>query len=88
MNYVGEVTGLFRSRCGESKILSPMDYVIVAEWEKEEIPLAIVLAAINEVCDRLKIDHHLVESVSSFQEAIKQNFSVWLQTEAREQSIA
>ncbi len=88
MDYVGEVAGLFRSRCGDTKILSPMDYVIVAEWEKEEIPLAIVLAAINEICDQLKFDDHLVESIGSFQEAVKQNFRAWLQTEGREQSVA
>ena len=79
MNYIGEVTDLFRSRCGGMKILDPMDYVIIAEWEKQEIPLAIVAAAINEICDRLGDDLR-IDSISYFQETIKHNFRAWLQT--------
>lgn len=80
MNYIGEVVDLFRSRCGDLKILGPMDYVIVAEWEKQEIPLAIVVAVINDVCDQVK-DGTKIESVSYFNEALKQNFRAWLQTD-------
>jgi len=81
MNYIGEVTNLFRSRCGEIKILGAMDYVIIAEWEKQEIPLSIVAAAINEICDQLTGDNLGIDSVSYFQDTIKHNFRTWLQTE-------
>ncbi len=81
MNYIGEVTNLFRSRCGGIKILGPMDYVMIAEWEKQEIPLAVVAAAINEICDQLSGDERRIDSVSYFQETIKHNFRAWLQTE-------
>ncbi len=80
MSYIGEVTNLFQSRCGEIKILDPMDYVIIAEWEKQEIPLAVVAGAINEICDRLGGDLR-IDSVSYFQETIKRNFRAWLQTD-------
>lgn len=80
MNYVGEVTNLLRSRCGDTTILSPMDYVIIAEWEKQEIPLVLVMDTINELCDRTIDTDAGIESAGYFQETIKDNFSTWLQT--------
>ena len=87
MDYVGEMAGLFRSRCGDTKILSPMDYVIVAEWEKEEIPLTVILDSINEVCDWLDGDAGKVESIGEFQPAVKQSFLNWLHEGQEESTV-
>jgi hypothetical protein len=81
MVYIEEVTELFRSRCGEMKILDPMDYVMIAEWEKQEIPFIVVAAAIDEVCSRLGDGDLRIGSVSYFHDTIKHNFRAWLQTE-------
>ena len=78
MSYVGEIADLFRSRCGDTAILGPMDYVIIAEWEKQEIPIAIIAAAITEICDRLNDGDPGIDSVGYFQDIVKQNFREWL----------
>ena len=79
MNYVREVTCLLQSRRSDLKILSPLDYLMVAEWEKQEIPLVLVIAAINEICDQIKDDDTRIRSVSYFQETINRNYDDWLQ---------
>ena len=47
MNYITEVADLFITRSRRVTILNPMDYVIIAEWEKQEIPLAVIFDSIN-----------------------------------------
>ena len=79
MNYVGEVADLLRSRFGKTTILGPMDYLIIAEWEKQEIPFDVVSSTIDEIFDRLT-DDSKVDSVGYFQDMVKQNFKAWLQT--------
>ncbi len=80
MNYVGEVAELFRSRCGYTKILGATDYTIIAEWEKQQIPFAVVASTIHEIFDRLTADEPTIDSISYFQETVKQNFRAWLQS--------
>ena len=81
MNYVTEVANLFLSRRQDGTILSPTDYATIAEWEKQEIPLAVVLDSINRVFDNLAQSNERVniESISHFQSEIKKNFADWLQ---------
>ena len=52
---------------------------MVAEWEKQEIPLVLVIAAINQICDQIKDDDTRIRSVSYFQETINRNYNDWLQ---------
>lgn len=80
MNYVETVADLFLTRRG-CKILSAEDYVLVAEWEKEEIPLDVVLDSINRVFDNLAQDdnHFNLDSIGHFQDEVKKNFADWLQ---------
>lgn len=44
-------------------------------------PLAIVTAAINQIRDQRGDNDLGIDSVSYFQETIRQNFSAWLQIE-------
>jgi len=81
MSYITEITDLFFARSRGIKILNPIDYVIIAEWEKQEIPLAIVLGSINEVCSNLHEKQVKIESIGYFQEAVKKNFKNWLQAQ-------
>ena len=81
MNYISEVSDLFRSRCDNIAILSPEDYRLIAEWEKEEIPFEIIAATINDICDGRTGGHEDIESIMYFQEAIRKSFRNWLKTE-------
>ena len=78
MSYVGEVADLFRSRCGDTAILGPTDYSLIAEWEKQEIPIALVTSAIDEAFDQIQGGGPGIDSVGYFQDIVKQNFREWL----------
>ena len=81
MNYICEVSELFKSRCSNVRILSPEDYTLIAEWEKEQIPVEIIAASINEICDRLNGSAARIKSISYFQDSIKNRFRHWLRTD-------
>lgn len=84
MSYITEVTGVFLSCCTHLTILNPTDYTIIAEWEKQEIPLVVVIDSINKVCDTFDEEETLkIESIGHFQEAVKKSFEDWLQTQYR-----
>ncbi len=74
---------MFRSRCGvDIRILTPMDYVIIAEWEKQEIPIALVTSAIDEAFHRIQGGDPGIDSIGYFQEIVMQGFREWLATGA------
>jgi hypothetical protein len=80
MNYVTEVANLFLSRCERVRILSPMDYATIAEWEKEEIPLTVVFNSLNDFFDNLpqNVETVNIKSIRHFQNEVKKNFADWL----------
>ena len=78
-NYVTEVADLLLSHCPELTFLSAADYTIIAEWEKEEIPVAVVLDSIKEVCESLNEKHAGIASISHFHDPVKGKFRNWLQ---------
>ena len=80
MNYVSEVSAVFQNRCPNITIISPEDYRLIAEWEKQEIPVDIVAEAINSACDRLDADTVEIRSIRYFQSTIRDNYVTWLQT--------
>jgi len=59
-----------------------MDYTVIAEWEKQEIPLAVVIDSINRSCDELGERIAEVETIAEFRAAVKQNYVDWLQVSA------
>lgn len=84
MNYVKEIADLYLALNPRQEILDPVGYTIIAEWEKQEIPLSIVLAAINKGCENCEKATAGIESIGCFQEAIQKNYLYWLQTPAVE----
>ena len=80
MNYVREVADQFLARCSNAEILSPTDFSIIAEWEKQEVPLAVILKSINEVCDEQNENDPQIGAVADIQDKVKQDFINWLQT--------
>lgn len=79
MSFVTKVADLFLERCRNVTIISPSDFVLIAEWEKQEIPLDIILKSINELCDEAAV----VTSFDEFQRLVQQNFIEWLQVTER-----
>ena len=77
MNYVIDVADLFLARCPNITILSPTDFTIIAEWEKQEIPLTVVFNSIKAICDE---NGGEVGSISDLKDIVKQNYIDWLQT--------
>lgn len=76
MNYVETVAALFLERSGKA-FISATDYVKIAEWEKEAIPLEIVLAAIDRGFDAPAIKNE-IDSIDHFNDEIKKDFADWL----------
>ena len=78
MSYVLEVANSISSqlRCGA--ILGPEIYTAIAEWEKKEIPLPIVLASVDEFCDETGRLEGEFESIDIFKAVVNKNFRNWL----------
>ena len=82
------VADQFLARSGNAVILDSTDFTIIAEWEKQGIPLAVVLASISEAYDELEKQYVKVRSVTDLQNAVRQRFFDWLQTNAEGQARA
>lgn len=81
MNYVQEIADLYLELNPNKEILDPVGYTLIAEWEKQEIPLSIVLAVIDaEYADSEK-ETVKIESIGDFQEAIQKGYFYWLQAQ-------
>ena len=81
MNYVTEVASLFLERCPHVSILNSTDFVTIAEWEKQGIPLPVISKSINEICEA---ELSNVLSINDFAPAVRANFLTWLQTTPKE----
>lgn len=74
MNYIETVADLFLKRSGK-KFLAVSDYVLIAEWEKEEIPLEIVLDSINRIFNEISEDSKNIESIEFIEDRVQINFA-------------
>ncbi len=75
MNYVSNIAESLLSRPGSVPVLGPEIYTTIAEWEKKEIPLPIVIISIDEVCGG---GNRTLESIDRLQAVVKKNFRTWL----------
>jgi hypothetical protein len=80
MNYVENIAKLFLERSGIA-LLDAADYVTIAEWEKEGIPLEVVIDCINRAFDDFAEEKNLAkpDSIELFQSQVKNCFADWLQ---------
>ena len=78
MDYISKAANslLSRSRC--TSILAAEIYTAIAEWEKREIPLRIVLISIEEVCADVRDVGTSSESIYRLQAVVSRNFRDWL----------
>ncbi len=78
MSYVNNIATSILSRAHGVAVLGPDLYTAIAEWEKREIPAAIVLISIDEV--RTLQEGRAGEElpVELFHEVVSRNFATWL----------
>lgn len=73
MSYVTNIANFILARLSDRPLLNPEVYTAIAEWEKREIPPAIVLTSIDEVCEL-----GLPVETDQFHEVVIRNFRTWL----------
>lgn len=78
MNYITAVAEEIGSRCRHLGILSPMDFLTIAEWEKQGIPLLVVMQSINEFSEHLERESDVYASFSALNDLVQRNFRDWL----------
>lgn len=78
MSYVSVVADFFATRQGGSFNYSPEDYAAIAEWEKQEIPLAFVLDTIEQVICESADRSEPVGSITQINGSIHTQFANWL----------
>lgn len=78
-DYLEQVEAAY-SRCRERySMLSPMDWHLAAQWEKDGIPLFIVFGAIDDCCKKYKAkkDPGKINTLRYFDQAVRQHFKAW-----------
>lgn len=77
MSYISDAAEFFLSLTPETPFLSPLDYCLLAEWEKQEIPLFVVLKAI-EAC---RAGRAPAKDLVDLKSTVKEIYVEWLSTE-------
>lgn len=82
MSYVSEVADLV-SRYRSAAILNPSEYALIAEWEKQGIPLVLILDSVSTIFDKLENrTRETTELNEFFHNEVKRNFADWLQNQS------
>ncbi len=81
-NYFSEIEELFIRRRGRNLLLSPLDWALIETWQEREIPLPIILRAIERVfdaVDRQPSKKRTVKSLLYCREEIEAQHALWLE---------
>ena len=78
MNYVSNIAESILSHTRTSVVLGPELYTAIAEWEKREIPVAVVLISIDEVYRQAKKSFNERPPIDLLQDTVLRNFTTWL----------
>ncbi len=79
-NYFTEIEETFIRRRGRNLLLSPLDWALIENWEEREIPLHIILRAIESVFDTAEKQPNrkrTIKSLSYCKEEIEAQFAEW-----------
>lgn len=84
-NYFSEIEETFVRRRGRNLLLSPLDWALIEAWQQRNVPLHIVLRAIEKVFDG--VDEHpsrrrSVKSLMYCREEIEAQYAEWLERQA------
>lgn len=81
-NYFSEIEELFIRRRGRNLLLSPLDWALIETWQEREIPLGIILRAIEKVFDAVDeqpAKKRTVKSLLYCREEIEAQHAAWLE---------
>ena len=79
MSYVSEVVDFVASRRGSPTIFSPTEYAVIAEWEKQEIPMKLVFGAFDKAVDGSEKFRKKQFSIEQLDEVVCLQYAEWLQ---------
>jgi hypothetical protein len=83
-DYFTEIEDAFVRRRGRHLLLSPVDWALIEGWEKEGIPLKIILATIDDVFDQVEADPKRTGSVRTLsycKDAVESRYRSWLESQ-------
>ncbi len=81
-NYFSEIEELFVRRRGRNLLLSPLDWALIETWQEREVPLHIILRAIERVfdgVDKQPVRKRAVKSLLYCKEEIEAQYAEWLE---------
>ena len=84
-NYFTEIEETFVRRRGKSLLLSPLDWALMESWKEREIPLHIVLRAIEQVFDVYDAQPNkkrTIKGLSYCKEEVEAQFLEWSEMQA------
>ncbi len=79
-NYFSEIEQLFIRRRGRNLLLSPLDWALIENWQERQIPLHIILRAVETVFDAVDKQSPRKRTVKSLlycKEEIEAQFAEW-----------
>ena len=82
-NYYTEIEEAFVRRRGKNLVLSPLDWALIDAWHEREVPLHIVLRAIEsvfDIWDKQPKRTRTVKSLAYCREEIEAQFEEWVET--------
>ena len=81
-NYFSEIEELFVRRRGRNLLLSPLDWALIETWQERNVPLPIILRAIERVfdsVDKQPARKRTVKSLTYCREEIEAQYAEWLE---------
>lgn len=84
-NYFTEIEETFIRRRGRNLLLSPLDWTLIENWQEREVPLHIILRAIESVFDTAEKQPNkkrTIKSLSYCKEEIEAQFAEWAEMQA------
>ncbi|MBC7795697.1 MAG: hypothetical protein H7Z37_02360 [Pyrinomonadaceae bacterium] len=76
-NYFSEIEETFVRLRGKNLLLSPLDWALIEAWKEREIPLHIVLRALENVFDAQKLKQKQIKSLLYCREEVEKSFMAW-----------
>lgn len=78
MSYVSEVVEFVAARRGSPTILSPGEYAVIAEWEKQEIPMRLIFGAFDKAINENGKKQKTQSSIEELDEVVCLRYAEWL----------
>ena len=81
-NYFSEIEETFNRRRGKYQFLRPIDWALMEDWEKREVPLHVVLRGIEKVFDNQDAKagkRRTVKGLSYCREEVEAQYEEWLE---------